>query len=449
MEYWLTGGTVVNEGRRVAASVWVKDGRIAGIFEAQTDPVPEAAKAERVDVSGCWILPGVIDDQVHFREPGLTYKGDIRSESRAAVAGGVTSYMEMPNTKPPTLTQALLQEKYDRAAECSLANYSFYMGCSEDNLDEVLKTDPARVCGIKIFLGSSTGNMLVRSDTYIENLLRHAPTLVAAHCEDEEVMAANTATVKAQYGEEPPFSVHPLIRSAEACYRSSARAAAIARRAGGRLHILHLSTARELSLLDDAPLEDARITGEVCVHHLWFTDRDYDRKQGFIKWNPAVKTEADRDALRQAVRQGRVIVATDHAPHALEEKQRPYFSCPSGGPLVQHSLQLMLEMVQASVFSVEEVVDSMCHRPARLFAVSERGFLRPGYWADLVVVEPGTAPHTEPVHYKCGWSPLAEQPFTSRIRYTFVNGHKVYDQGRFAGDGGEDFPRGERLTFNR
>lgn len=493
MDYLLTGGTVVNEGRCVLASVWIRDGRIAGVFEVagglsaadggpdetpaqdcgvcgaealSGDPTMDAAslsvvgglsaadaaalaKVERVDVRGCWILPGVIDDQVHFREPGLTYKGDMRSESRAAVAGGVTSYMEMPNTKPPTLTQALLQEKYERAAEVSLANYSFYMGCSEDNLDEVLKTDPKRVCGIKIFLGSSTGNMLVRSDAYIESLLRQAPTLVAAHCEDEEIMAANTAAVKAQYGEEPPFSVHPLIRSAEACYRSSARAAEIARRAGGRLHILHLSTARELSLLDDAPLEEARITGEVCVHHLWFTDRDYVRRQGFIKWNPAVKTEADRAALREAVRQGRVIVATDHAPHALEEKQRPYFSCPSGGPLVQHSLQLMLEMVRQGVFSLTDVVEAMCHRPARLFAVEKRGFLRPGYWADLVVVRPDEAPHTEPVHYKCGWSPLADQLFTTRVRYTFVNGHKVYDRGHFAGDDGENFPRGERLMFNR
>lgn len=473
MDYLLTGGTVVNEGRCVPASVWIRDGRIAGVLEAADgaevvsgDPTMDAAglsvagglsssdaaalaQAERVDVRGCWILPGVIDDQVHFREPGLTYKGDMRSESRAAVAGGVTSYMEMPNTKPPTLTQALLQEKYERAAEVSLANYSFYMGCSEDNLDEVLKTDPKRVCGIKIFLGSSTGNMLVRSDAYIESLLRQAPTLVAAHCEDEEIMVANTAAVKAQYGEEPPFSVHPLIRSAEACYRSSARAAEIARRAGGRLHILHLSTARELSLLDDAPLEEARITGEVCVHHLWFTDRDYAQRQGFIKWNPAVKTEADRAALREAVRQGRVIVATDHAPHALEEKQRPYFSCPSGGPLVQHSLQLMLEMVRQGVFSLTDVVEAMCHRPARLFAVEKRGFLRLGYWADLVVVQPDEAPHTEPVHYKCGWSPLSDQLFTTRVRYTFVNGHKVYDRGHFAGDAGEDFPRGERLTFSR
>ncbi len=492
MDYLLTGGTVVNEGQCVPASVWIRDGRIAGVFAVADgvlsgDPTDGGAcgaealsgdptvavggdptggglsavaglsaadaaalaKAERIDVRGCWILPGVIDDQVHFREPGLTYKGDIRSESRAAVAGGVTSYMEMPNTKPPTLTQALLQEKYERAAEVSLANYSFYMGCSEDNLDEVLKTDPRRVCGIKIFLGSSTGNMLVSSDDYIENLLRQAPTLVAAHCEDEAIMAANTAAVKAQYGEEPPFSVHPLIRSAEACYRSSARAAEIARRAGGRLHILHLSTARELSLLDDAPLEEARITGEVCVHHLWFTDRDYAQRQGFIKWNPAVKTEADRAALREAVRQGRVIVATDHAPHALEEKQRPYFSCPSGGPLVQHSLQLMLEMVRQGVFSVEEVVEAMCHRPARLFAVEDRGFLRPGYHADLVVVQSDEAPHTEPVHYKCGWSPLADQLFTTRVRYTFVNGHKVYDRGHFAGDEGEDFPRGERLRFER
>ena len=450
MNILLYGGEIVNEGRRFKASLWIKDGRIAGIFEE--GGLPELpASAERIDVSGCMILPGVIDDQVHFREPGLTHKGDIQSESRAAVSGGVTSFMEMPNTKPPTLTQALLQEKYNRAAEVSWANYSFYMGCSEDNLQEVLKTDPKTVCGIKIFLGSSTGNLLVKDEAYIENLLRNAPTLVAAHCEDEEIMAKNTAAVKAQYGENPPFSVHPQIRSEEACYRSSARAAEVARRVGGRLHILHLSTARELSLLDEGPLSKARITGEVCVHHLWFTDRDYEKKQGFIKWNPAVKTSSDRAALREAVKKGRVVVATDHAPHTLEEKQHPYFACPSGGPLIQHSLPMMLELSAQGVFTVEEVVEAMCHRPARLFGVENRGFLHPGYHADLVVVRPHETPFIEPVRYKCGWSPLSDQAFTHRICYTFVNGQKVYDHGRFADEmsASAAYPRGERLTFVR
>lgn len=447
MDTLLLGGTLVNEGCRKEACIWMHEGRIEGIFDSLEDALKMEdmpSSFDKVDASGCFVIPGVIDDQVHFREPGLTYKEDIFSGSRAAVAGGVTSYMEMPNTNPPALTQALLLEKYNRAAEVSLANYSFYMGCSENNLDEVLKSDPSAVCGIKIFLGSSTGNLLVRDEVYIENLFKNAPMLVAAHCEDEDIMEANTTAVRAQYGENPPFSVHPRIRSEEACYASSAKAAAIARKVGGRLHILHISTAKELSLLDELPVEKARITGEVCVHHLWFTDKDYDQKQGLIKWNPAVKTAFDRAALRQAVKERKVVVATDHAPHTKEEKQKKYFSCPSGGPLVQHSLLLMLEMVNQGIFSIEEVVYSMCHRPALLFSVAKRGFLRKGYMADIVVVKQGVEPHTEPILYKCGWSPLSDQNFTSKVLYTFVNGEKTYDNGSIV-----DSCRGQRLIFER
>ena len=469
MNYFLKNAVLVNEGRCQKGEMKIKGGKIEALRfldnqeeEAALNPglggpcgsAPKLASEpedpelwentagyEVLDLQGAYILPGIIDDQVHFRQPGLTHKGDIDSESLAALKGGVTSFMDMPNTKPQTLSQALLEEKYRMGAESSHVNYSFYMGCSEDNIEEVLRTDPRKVCGIKLFLGSSTGNMLVRDPAYLETLFAHAPTLVAAHCEEEDIIRRNLADFKARYGNDAPFSVHPLIRSAEACYASSSKAAALARKHGTKLHILHLSTARELELLG------GNVSGEVCVHYLWFSDQDYDRYGWRMKCNPAIKTPADREALRQAVKKGEVVLATDHAPHTLEEKQQAYFDCPSGSPWVEHSLPMMLELVHQGVFALTEIVEAMCHRPARLFGMEKRGFLRPGYAADLALVEPETAWTVEKsnIDYKCGWSALEGRTLHGKVRSTFVNGNLVYDQGRVLMPG----YRGERLLFER
>ena len=446
-ETLLTNAQIVNEGKIFKGHLLIREGKIAGIFhEAADTPLPQDVK--HTDLDGLFLLPGVIDDQVHFREPGLTHKADIYTESRAAVAGGVTSLMEMPNTIPQTTTQKLLEEKFCIGAEKSLANYSFYMGATNDNLHELLATDAGHVCGVKVFMGSSTGNMLVDHPESLARIFRDVKLPVAVHCEDEATIQHNLQQARERYGENIPMDQHPLIRSHKACYLSSSLAVDLARKYGTRLHLLHLSTAQEVELLDGTlPLENKQITGEVCVHHLWFTDADYRQKGGLIKWNPAVKTLNDRQALREALNNGIIdVVATDHAPHTLEEKQQAYLKCPSGGPMVQHTLVAMLEMVHQKIFSLEQVVQFMCHNPAIAFRVKNRGFIRKGYAADLVAVDmnqPFTV-RKEQLHYKCGWSPLEGTTLQSAVQYTFVNGIPVYEKGRFL-----ENTRGSALEFSR
>ena len=442
----ITRAVIVNEGRQFLGNVYVRNGLIEKITEGKSLPAESGWKT--VDAQGLFLLPGVIDDQVHFREPGLEYKADIFSESRAAVAGGITSFMEMPNTRPPALTQELLEKKYARAAETSLANYSFYMGTSNDNLDEVLKTDPEKVCGIKVFMGSSTGNMLVDDEKTLEALFSQVKMLIATHCEDEITIRENYSRYYKIFGTKATAEIHPKIRSAEACYRSSSKAVALASKYGTRLHILHLSTAREMQLFNhNTPPADKKITAEVCVHHLWFSDKDYSRKGNRIKWNPAIKSEDDRQALFDALLDDRLdVVATDHAPHTLAEKQRPYFDAPSGGPMVQHALPAMLQFVHRKKITLEKVVEKMCHNPARLFQVKNRGFIRPGYAADLVLVDlnnPWTV-EKQNILYKCGWSPMEGTTFRTKVIKTFVNGRLVYDQGTI-----NENVRGQRLLFSR
>jgi dihydroorotase len=439
----IKSATLVNEGKQFVADVFIKDGRIEKIA-----PSIEIDGEEEVAGTGKYLLPGLIDDQVHFREPGVTYKADIYTESRAAVAGGITSFMEMPNTRPNTLTQELLEDKYDLASRSSIANYSFYMGASNDNLNEVLKTNPENVCGVKVFMGSSTGNMLVDEPTTLEGLFSKVKMLIATHCEDEQTIRDNEAAARAEYGEEVPISMHPEIRSAEACYKSSSLAVELAKKHGTRLHILHLSTAREMALFrNDIPMQEKKITAEACVHHLWFSHEDYAEKGTLIKWNPAVKTAADRDAVLQAVLDDRIdVIATDHAPHTLEEKQNTYFKAPSGGPLVQHNLVALMEMVKQGKISLEKVVEKACHNPAIMFQVRDRGFIREGYKADLVLVDPHN-PWTvmkANILAKCGWSPFEGQEFSARVEKTWVNGNLVYDDGQII-----EGTTGERLLFDR
>ena len=435
---------VVNNGSITENDIYIK-----GPWIEQIAPNLSHHPADRViDARGKYLLPGVIDDQVHFRQPGLTHKGDIFSESRAAVAGGTTSYMEMPNTNPQTLTQELLQEKYDIAAKNSLANYSFYMGASNDNLEEVLKTDKSKVCGIKVFMGSSTGNMLVDNTQTLEKLFSSADMLIATHCEDEGTIRKNIEEFRAKYGEDVPVEYHPQIRSAEACYKSSSMAVDLAKKHGARLHILHISTAKETELFrNDIPLKDKKITAEACIHHLWFDDSRYADKGNFIKWNPAVKTANDRDAIRKAVKDGRIdVLATDHAPHTLEEKDNTYFKAPSGGPLVQHSLVAALQLHHDGVFTIEEVVNKMCHNPAILYNIQKRGFIEEGYYADLVLVDMSRPWEVsrQNVLYKCGWSPFEGQTFDSYVTHTFVSGQLAWEQGKF-----NEEKMGERLLFDR
>ena len=442
---------IVNEGNVQVGDVLIsRDGTIAAVGAA-CDTHPEAPEAVQIDCEGLWLMPGAIDDQVHFREPGLTHKGEIATESAAAAAGGITSFMEMPNTVPQALTQQLLQDKYDRAAEVSAVNYSFFMGASNDNIEEVLKTDPRRICGVKVFMGSSTGNMLVDNRTVLEAVFKESPTLVATHCEDEATIRQNTAAARERFGEFVPIGQHPLIRSAEACYRSSSMAVELAEKHNTRLHILHISTAREVGLFrNDIPSIEKRITAEACIHHLWFTDADYETKGTHIKWNPAVKTADDREAIRAGILNGRIdVVATDHAPHTIEEKSGSYFQAPSGGPLVQHALPAMLEMVHQGVLPVEDVVNLMAHRVADLFDIEGRGYIRPGYQADLVLVDPNESwtVSKSNILYKCGWSPFEGAAFKSRIRGTWVNGVQVYDGDRVLTEPGNH--AGQRLTFNR
>lgn len=442
--YLIKNATLVNEGRSYKADVLVEEGKIRSIDTNIAAP-PGAVV---IDASGKRLLPGCIDDQVHFREPGLTHKAEIYTEAKAAVAGGITSFMEMPNTVPNTLTQQLLEDKFTIASQSSLANYSFFMGASNDNLDEVLKTDPRNVCGIKVFMGSSTGNMLVDNREALENLFSKCKMLIATHCEDEATIRANTEAFKQKYGDDVPVECHPLIRSAEACYRSSSLAVELAKKHNTRLHILHISTAIEPSLFDNkTPLREKRITAEACVHHLWFSDEDYKTKRTFIKWNPAVKTAADRDAVLKAVLDDRIdIIATDHAPHTLEEKAGTYFKAPSGGPLVQHALVAMLELAREGKITIEKVVEKMCHAPADCFSVEKRGYIREGYWADLVLVDLSSAWEVkrENVLSKCGWSPFEGQTFHSRVTHTFVSGHLAYADGKF-----DESVKGARLLFDR
>ncbi len=441
--------TIINEGESYIGSVLIKGERISRIFR-DFEEIPDAitnASKKVIDARGLYLIPGAIDDQVHFREPGLTYKGDIFTESRAAVAGGVTSYMEMPNTNPQTITNEALEQKHMLAEGRSAANYSFYLGATNDNMDELRKADKNIVCGIKIFMGSSTGNMLVDNERALQEIFAEVDFLIATHCEKEDIIKENLLMYKNKFGEDIPVKCHPLIRSAEACYRSSAEAVELADRYGSRLHVLHLSTERELSLFDSNPLEDKKITAEVCVHHLWFTDADYDKLGALIKWNPAVKTEKDRDALRDALINGKLdVVATDHAPHLLSEKEGGASVAASGGPLVQNSLQLMFELVNRGVYTKELVVEKMCHAPAKLFNLKDRGFIREGYYADLVLVDP-SKPYTiskDNILYKCGWSPFENESFSASVSGTFVNGEPVFENGVVS-----DKMVGRALEFNR
>jgi len=439
----IKSATIVNENRQFVADVLVKDGLINRI-----DPQIDAHADEVINAEGLYLFPGCIDDQVHFREPGLTYKADIHSESRAAVAGGITSFMEMPNTVPNTLTQELLQDKYDIASRNSLANYSFFMGASNDNLEQVLRTDTANVCGIKVFMGSSTGNMLVDNPQTLDNLFANSPMLIAVHCEDEATIKSNLNHYKQLLGDNIPIGLHPKIRSAEACYLSSSMAVELAKKHNTRLHILHISTEIETHLFDNTiPLKDKRITAEACVHHLWFTDADYDTKGNLIKWNPAVKKESDRDAILQAVLDGRIdVIATDHAPHTIEEKAQPYLQAPSGGPLVQHALPAMLELYHHGKIKLEQIAEKMAHNVATCFQIDRRGFIREGYWADLALVDLNNPWNVNKANilYKCGWSPFEGTTFRSRIAYTLVSGNIVYANGSLV-----EGKAGKRLNFNR
>jgi dihydroorotase len=439
----IKSATLVNEGKIIVSDLFVKNGIIEQIGTSLNMPADQEINAE-----GLHLFPGCIDDQVHFREPGLTHKADIFTESRAAIAGGITSFMEMPNTVPNTLTQELLADKYAIGARTSAANYSFFMGAGNDNLEEVLKTDPKTVCGIKVFMGSSTGNMLVDNEKTLEGIFSHAPILVATHCEDEATIRANAAHFKELYGDNLTPEMHPQIRNAEACYISSSFAVGLAKKFNTRLHILHISTAIETKLFDNTiPLSQKRITSEACIHHLWFSDADYASKGNWIKWNPAVKTAADRDAILQAVLDDHIdIIATDHAPHTIEEKSQEYRNAPSGGPLVQHALVAMLELYKKGKISLEKIVEKMAHSPAICFQVDKRGFIREGYWADLVLVDlnkPQVVNRAN-VLSKCGWSPFEGEVFSSSVVSTIVSGNLVYENGQI-----RDGIYGKRLEFNR
>ena len=436
--------SIVNEGLIEVGDVLIKDDRIEKLGSGlSTD-----SNVMEIDGHGLYLFPGVIDDQVHFREPGLTHKGNIFTESRAAVVGGVTSFMEMPNVNPQTITQELLEAKYQIGAKNALANYSFYMGSTNENLDEVLKTDPTNVCGIKIFMGSSTGNMLVDDPQTLEKIFCNAPILIATHCEDEATIRANTEKYITQYGDDIPFKFHPIIRSEEACYLSSSKAIELAKKCNTRLHILHISTGKETNLFtNEIPLKEKRITSEACIHHLWFTDQHYDEKGAFIKWNPAVKTAKDRDQIWKALLDDRIdVIATDHAPHTLEEKQNPYMKAPSGGPLIQHTLNAMLDFYHEGKISLERIAEKMSHAVAECFEIKERGYIREGYKADLVLVDlnkPWTV-NRDNIRAKCGWSPFEGHTFKSTIEKTFVSGHLAYSDGKL-----DESQMGQRLSFDR
>jgi dihydroorotase len=443
--YLIKNAKIVNEGVIFEGDVLVENDLIVEVAESIS---LKSSDCMIIDAEGNYLLPGVIDDQVHFREPGLTHKGDIESESRAAVAGGITSYIEQPNTVPNAVTQEILEEKYKIAAEKSFANYSFMMGATNDNLEEVLKTNPKNVAGIKIFLGSSTGNMLVDNEAVLEKIFSCTSMLIAVHCEDETTIKNNLEKYKEEFGEDVPVTAHHLIRSEEACYISSSKAIALAKKTGARLHVFHLSTAKEMELFSNKiPLEDKKITAEVCVHHLWFTNDDYATKGNLIKWNPAVKTANDRKVLWEALNDGRIdVIATDHAPHTLDEKKQKYLQAPSGGPLVQHALVAMFEAHHQGKISVEKIVEKMCHNPAKIFKIEKRGFIKEGYFADLVIINAGLpwSVKKENILSKCGWSPFEGFTFKSRITHTFVNGKLVYSGFKV-----KDIRAGKRMLFDR
>ena len=444
MKTLIKNAAIINEGLKYTGSVLVEDERISKIYPHKLPADFDFNEINVIDASGKYLIPGAIDDQVHFREPGLLHKGEIATESRAAAAGGVTTYMEMPNTNPQSVTQAELQKKYDRAAEVSAVNYSFYMGATNDNLDEVLKTDPSKVCGIKIFMGSSTGNMLVDDENTLSEIFRNAHTLVATHCEDEKTIQKNLENARAKYGELVPMTEHGRIRSDEACYLSSAKAVELASKFNTRLHVLHLSTAKEMTLFQPGTVKNKNITAEVCVHHLWFDDRDYEKLGTHIKWNPAIKTAKDKEALWEALLTDKIdVIATDHAPHTLQEKNNTYFKAPSGGPLVQHSLVAMLEMSRKGFITIEKVVQKMCHAPADLFRIEKRGYIREGYFADLVIIDPKKSWVVSPenILYKCGWSPFEGVEFSHKVNTVFVNGKIVFDNDLIQGIAGQ------RITF--
>jgi len=445
--YFLKNATVFNENKQQKLNILIVGETISKIFNP-ADVVELPKDCIEIDLTNKWILPGVIDDQVHFRDPGMPDKANIETESRAAVAGGVTSFMDMPNTIPNVLTQKILEDKYAYGATKSLANFSFYMGTSNSNVEEVLKTNPKNVCGIKIFLGASTGNMLVDNMETLEKVFANAPTLVAVHCEDEPTIQTNLSEFKNKFGEDIPMESHPLIRSHKACYLSSSFAVNLAKKHGTRLHVLHLSTAQEMDLFqNDSPLEEKKITAEVCVHHLWFNDKDYLKKGSLIKWNPAIKTQKDAFALLNALKEDKIdVIATDHAPHQFSEKQNKYLKAPSGAPMVQHSLVTMLEMAKQGKININKVVEKMSHHPAQLFKIEKRGFIRESYFADLAIIDPNKTWEVkkENILYKCGWSPLEGQVFNHQVVSTFVNGHLAYNDGQF-----NETVKGKRLTFNR
>ncbi|MEZ5014574.1 MAG: dihydroorotase [Chitinophagales bacterium] len=444
MDHLIKNTQIVNEGKIIAADILLHNGRIEKI----APNISTQNAVTEISGEGKYLLPGVIDDQVHFREPGLTHKAEIATESAAAVAGGVTTFMDMPNVNPPSLTRSLLEERYTRAAQCSPANFSFYMGVSNDNADEVLSIDPQKICGIKIFMGSSTGNMLVDDISTLEHIFRNAPTLIATHCEDEQTILHNLEIAKEKYGEDIPMHMHPIIRNEEACIRSSSFAVGLAKKHGTRLHVLHISTADELSLFDNAiPLHDKRITAEVCIHHLHFDADDYERSGSRIKWNPAVKDKHHKTKLWEALLNGTLdVIATDHAPHTLEEKTKKYMQCPSGGPLVQHSLAMMLDYHHKGKITLEQIAEKMSHHVATCFRIAERGFIREGYFADLVLVdtEKNWTVSADNILYKCGWSPLEGMDMRGAVTHTFVNGKLVFAHGKVQAENG-----GMRLTFDR
>lgn len=444
MKTLIKNARIINEGAIMEGDVLIEGEFISKIAES----ISAQPNSRIIDAEGNYLMPGAIDDQVHFREPGLTHKGDIASESKAAVAGGITSFIEQPNTVPNAVTHEILEEKYRIASEVSYANYSFMLGATNDNIEEVKKTDPKNIAGVKIFMGSSTGNMLVDNEKALEEIFSNSPTIIAAHCEDEQTIRKNLEEFKEKYGDNIKPEHHPLIRSAEACYLSSSKAVALANKTGARLHVFHVSTAKETDLFTNKiPLEQKKITAEVCIHHLWFTDADYQTKGNLIKWNPAVKTDADRQALWAALLDDRLdVIATDHAPHTLEEKKQPYLQAPSGGPLVQHAVVAMFEQYHNGKISLEKIVEKMAHNPAKIFNIEKRGFIREGYYADLVIVNPGSPWNVrkDNIMYKCGWSPFDGTSFKSRIVHTLVNGESVYQNKKIT-----EKRRPMRLTFDR
>ena len=443
MKTLIKNAQIVNEGKIFKSDLLIEDRIIKKVANTINEKVDKS-----IDAEGLYLIPGVIDDQVHFREPGLTQKADIYTESKAAIAGGITSFMEMPNTNPQSLTQALLEEKFQIAEKTSLANFTFFMGVSNNNLDEVLKTNPKTVGALKIFMGSSTGDMLVDDKKVLEEIFEKSPMLIAVHCEDEDTIKHNTQLAIEKYGEDIPISEHPNIRSAEACYKSTSIAVELAKKYNTRLHVFHLSTEKELELFDNTiPLSEKRITAEVCIHHLWFNEDNYKEKGTHIKWNPAVKKESDRSALFKALLNDKLdVVATDHAPHTIEEKSNTYFKAPSGGPLVQHALVAMLEFYKKGKISLEKIVEKMCHNPAILFQVVERGYIKEGYYADLVLVDLDQTwqVNKDNILYKCNWSPFLGYTFSTKVSHTFINGNLAYENGVF-----NESVKGKRLEFNR